>query len=446
MKSIRTIITVSLLALTFISLRAQTPMAFTLKEAQDYAYKNNYDLRNSTTDVEIARKLVKQNTAIGLPQIDAGMDYIHYFLIPTTLIPGEFVNQPGTYFPVQFGTDYNVTARAKATQLVYSGQYLVGVQAAKAYLDTQKERNIKDKLDVRDNVAEAYIGYLIIGESVKILDSTYKSMETMVKEAREFYKNGLLEDVEVDQLGLNLSNLEAMMISTKNQQVIAYAYLKFLMGIKETQEITLTDSLPTFLAAVDQDYLMNKQFDYNHNIDYIILKKQEKLVNLQYKLSKTAYQPSLVAFVNFATNAQRTTWNFFNTEEPWYSSGNWGMSLVVPIWSSGSRKYAVDQARLQLDKVKVADEKLRTQLNLQSETLKNDFNNAYLVYQNKNAGLATSYKIYTKTTIKYKQGISSSTDLNQKYAQFLNAESDYTQAMFNLLKARIRLAKLLEQL
>ena len=111
-------------------------LSFSLKEAQDYAYANNYDLKNSAFDVQIAKKMVKQNTAIGLPQVDGGIDYMDYLALPVTLLPAEFINlmlppgQPkypaGSSIPLTFGQEYNATLRAKLTQLIYSGQYLVG--------------------------------------------------------------------------------------------------------------------------------------------------------------------------------------------------------------------------------------------------------------------------------------------------------------------------------
>ena len=52
--------------------KAQKVLSFSLKQAQEYAYENNYSLKNSNYDVEIAKKMVKQNTSIGLPQLDAG--------------------------------------------------------------------------------------------------------------------------------------------------------------------------------------------------------------------------------------------------------------------------------------------------------------------------------------------------------------------------------------
>jgi len=70
-------------------------MAFSLEQAQAYAYENNFDLKNSATDVELARKMVKQNTAIGLPQVNAGIDYMDYLKTPTTVIPNFIPDTTG---------------------------------------------------------------------------------------------------------------------------------------------------------------------------------------------------------------------------------------------------------------------------------------------------------------------------------------------------------------
>ena len=430
-------------------------LSFSLKEAQDYAYANNYDLKNSAYDVQIAKKMVRQNTAIGLPQLDGGIDYMDYLSLPVTLLPAEFINlmlppgQPkypsGSSIPLTFGQEYNATLRAKLTQLIYSGQYLVGLQTAKAFLETAKQKMVKDKMDVRDLVTEAYIGLLIVEESTKILDSTYKTVNQMLEDGKATLKQGLIEDIDVDQMELNRSNLEATLISTKSQRLIAYNYLKFLLGINGNQEIALTDNLPFFLNNLNQDFLVNQQFDYTRNIDYTILKKQEYLTLMQYKLSKTAFQPTLAGFFGISGNAQRNEWSFFNDKYPWYKTVNWGLTLTVPIWSSGSRKFSMDQARLNVEKMKVTDEKVRVQLQLQVETSKKDFANTYLVFMNKKKGLDLAGRIYEKTFSKYKQGVSSSTDLNQKYSQFLLSESDYIQSIYDLLKNGLKLTKLLEK-
>lgn len=420
-------------------------LKFSLEEAQNYAFEHNYDLINSATDVEIARKMVKENTAIGLPQVDASIDYIDNFLLPTTMLPGEFFGQPGTFQPIQFGTQYNATVKGTLTQLIYSGQYLVGLQTARAYLETARQKNVRDRIDIRDQVADVYIRLLVVDEGIKILDSTLVVISRLTEEARKSNAVGLIEDIEVEQADLNRSNLEATLTYTKNQRDLLYANLKFLVGLKDNEEMTLTNDLEFFLAQVNREELINKPFDYQTNIDFLLLKKSNYLTLMQYKLSKTAFQPTLAGFLGASTSAQRTTWNLTDTGLPWYAASNFGFSLKVPLWSSGSRKFKVDQARLNVEKSKVASEKMRVGLELQVANARTEFNNAYMIYQNRGKGFETSLKIYEKTMEKYKQGMSGSTDLNQRYQQFLAANNEYMQSIYNLLSQKIRLNKLLEK-
>jgi len=427
-------------------------LAFSLQQAQDYAYENNYDLKNSATDVKIADKMVKQNTAIGLPQINGSASYVDYLSVPTMVIP-NFLKQMDPkvfgdgpdYVPFTFYLEYNVTGSLQLNQLIYSGQYLVGLQTAKAYLETAKQKNLKDKIDIRDQVANGYFLLLVDDEYVKILDSTYVVVSRLADEARKQQEQGLIEDIDVDQADLNRSNLEAQLTNARSSRTIAYANLKFLIGLKDEQELTLTNDLQYFLAQVDREALINQPFDYQRNIDYTLLKKNDYLVLMQYKLSKTAYQPTLAGFLGISANAYMNSWAFFSDQYPWYKTTNWGLSLQVPIWSSGSRKYSVDQARLNVEKTKVTDEKMRVALELQVETAKNDFNNAYAIYLNQKKGFEVALKIYTKTMTQYRQGLASSTDLDQRYNQFLTSNNNYMSAIFAVLSQKTRLNKLLEQ-
>jgi outer membrane protein len=423
-------------------------LSFTLEQALSYAYENNYDLKNSKMDVEIARKMVKQNTAIGLPQINAGVDYMDYIKTPTTVIPNFIPDTTGRApktLEVSFGVKYNLTAKATVSQLIYSGQYLVGLQTARAFLETVRQKDVKNKTDIRDVISDAYMRLLVIDQALKILDSTYVVVNRVVEETRKSFENGLIEDIDVDQADLNRSNLEAQITDTRNSRNVAYANLKFLIGLKDNQEMNLTDDLQFFLIQVDKDALISQPFDYRANIDYSLLKKSDYLTLMQYRLSKTAYQPTLAGFLSYSQSAQRMEWDFYKSGQPWFNTVNWGASLTIPIWSSGSRKYSVDQARINVEKTKVTDEKFRVGLELQVETAKKDFSNAWLVYQNKKKGFETALKIYEKTMTKYKLGVATSTDLNQRYNQFLQTNNDYMQSIYSVLSMKIRLNRLLEK-
>ncbi len=51
------------------------PLKFSLKEAKEYALKNSPILLNSSRDVEIAKKMIWENTATGLPQFYVNSSY-----------------------------------------------------------------------------------------------------------------------------------------------------------------------------------------------------------------------------------------------------------------------------------------------------------------------------------------------------------------------------------
>ena len=153
---INRIIIVGIFLLQLVNLHsfAQNIKSFTLKEAQQYAIENNYDIKNAGTDVEIARQRVKENLAIGLPQVNAGAGYTNYIELPTQLIPAEFFGgEPGEFQEIQFGTQHNATWNASLSQLLFSGQYIVGVMASKAYVGLIEGSLQNSEIEIKDLIS-----------------------------------------------------------------------------------------------------------------------------------------------------------------------------------------------------------------------------------------------------------------------------------------------------
>jgi outer membrane protein TolC len=203
----------------------------------------------------------------------------------------------------------------------------------------------------------------------------------------------------------------------------------------------VTEKLSDLLVEVNRDYLLNTKFDYNSHIDYKVLKGQERMALLQLKLKRSEYYPSLVGFYSFQEDAQRSDFNFTATDQKWYSSQVLGFQLDVPIFSSGNRKYKVQQAKLELEKISVMDNQLKQGLSLKVRTAKANFNNAYLIYLNKEMARGNAEKIYQKTQVKYSEGISTSLELSQTYNQFLTTQIDYLTSILELLNTKTELEK-----
>jgi len=415
-----------------------------LQEAIEYAMQNNYDVIYSEKNIEAAKQQMKAATATGLPQLNGSLDYADNIAIPTVLLPGAFTNPPSQEdIPIQFGTKYNLTAGLNASQLIFSGQYIVGLQTAKIFLEKANIDFFKDKVAVRKQIADSYFNVLSAQEALGVIDTTLKVTKKLAEETKVTYEVGFVEDIDVDQLNLLVSDLEANKVYMNNQLSITHAYLKFYLGLSDQDSIVLTDNMENLIENMQNSKALDQPFEYKENVDYTSFAKQREIRWMQVKLEKTNYMPTLAANINLKTNAQRQQWDFFDTNGKWYASSAFGVKLSLPIWSSGERHAKVKQAQIAFDQMIVKENQLITSLKLQYKSALNEYYNAVSVYENKDEGRRVAEKIFNKTRTKFSEGMSSSLDILNTQNQYLNAEQQYVTSAAALLKAGEELKKLL---
>ena len=415
-----------------------------LDDAVAYAVEHNYQNQNSKIDIEIAKKKIWETTAIGLPQVEATGDYQNMIKIPSQIMPGEFnMDNPGEPFPVQFGQQHSVTGAITATQLIFSGEYIVGLQASKIFLELSKQSYSKSTKVIKEMITKSYYLALIVDEYIKILDETNNNLEVLLHEIEESHRLGFVEDIDVDQLKLTKQNTENSILSFKNQKEYTRRLLKFQLGVDYKDSIVFIDSIQTFLDKLDFEEILYKEFDLNKNIDYKLIKTQEGLAILNLKREKSAYLPQLSAFF---THSQASYSNEFNSlGDEWYPSTIIGLQLKIPIFSSGSRRSKVQQKKLELTKTQNTKLELEQNLKLSVEQSRNDFIDAKNTYNRQKESMELSRKINKKTEVKYKNGMASGNDLMLTQNQYLAGLNAYYQAVNQLLNTRASLQFILQE-
>ena len=111
---------------------SQTPevLSLSLDNAITLAKQKNTQLLNASLDIKHAKTQVGEVLSKGLPQINGNADFNHTFEVPTQIIPGDFVGQPGTNLAVQFGVPFNANASIGVSQLLFDGTFFLGVKAS----------------------------------------------------------------------------------------------------------------------------------------------------------------------------------------------------------------------------------------------------------------------------------------------------------------------------
>ena len=428
----------------------QEKKTYSLKEVQDFAVKHSTATKNARLDVAIAKKKIRETTAIGLPQLSAKLSYQDMVHLPTTLIPARIIDpdaEEGEFLEMQFGTQHNVALEITVNQLIFQGSYIVALQASKIYLRLSQESLIKSEIEVKETVTKTYYLILLAENNKKILESNLKNLKKNFFETRELFKAGFVEDTDVDQMQLTITDLENTINSIERQIKVTRKLLKYQMGLDLEMEVKLSEDLNDILNRIDSDDILSEEFNIKNHIDYRMLDTQVRALSLTLKKEKSEYLPSISAFISHNQNAMRNEFNFFKkTDDRWYPTTVVGLNVNIPVFTSGMRAAKIQQVRMELEKTKNQKDNVEKGLKLELLQTRYHFKDALEKSRNTRKNVQIAKKIYEKTLIKYRQGISSSLELTQTHNQYLASESNHTQAVVELLNSKVRLDKALNKL
>ncbi|MBK7971671.1 MAG: TolC family protein [Bacteroidetes bacterium] len=421
---------------------AQTPAGsgFTVQQAIEYALKNETNVKNAQIETQIAQAKINELIGVGLPQVKGSADINKFIEIPTSFVPGEFFGgEPGTYAPVQFGQNYSASAGLSASQLLFDGSYLVGLQASRTYADLSRKGLQQSKIDVAVNVSKAYYFVLVAEERFKQLESDIQRIAKLKSDTKALFDNGFVEKIDYDRVELNYNLLESARNQTKRVVDNSYLLLKFQMGMDLKTPITLTEKIDDVMP--DIAVINTDSVQVSSRIEYSILETQHRLTELDVKKNQFSRLPSLVLFGNVSANASRNEFNIFNTDYKWYPTAIIGASLSVPIFG-GFTKYAqTKQARLAQLKVENAfyalEQGIKLEFNNAVTGLKNNIDN--LETQKKNRELAREIARVSK--IKYDQGVGSNLEVVDAETSLREAEANYYTALLETIISKIELDK-----
>ncbi len=415
-------------------------LKFSLDEAVNYALKHSYSIRNAKLDIAAAKKKKWETTTIGLPQVDASVQYHDWLKQIVTLIPAEFVGGPkGEFAEVAFGTKKDLTATITMSQVLFDGSYLIGLQSAKVFLQISKLAEEKTELGIKEAVINAYGNVLLAEESVKILEKNKSLLEKNLKETLAIVKNGLAEEQDAEQLQITLSTTKNQLNKTTRLRDISYKMLNITLGIDLNAKIELTDTLEKLAVKSTDLKLINKKFDLKNHIDFKIAdntKTSNKLL-MKYEMSKAL--PTLSAFVNYSKFANSESFTFFSKDQKWFASSLFGLSLDVPIFSSFKRSSRTQQAKIALEQSEINLKETSQKLKLQVATAKSDYQFSLDQYITSKNNLKLSERIEHKESIKFFEGVGSSFQLTTAQNQLYQKQQEYLQAILSIINNKVKL-------
>jgi outer membrane protein TolC len=465
-KTNKLIITALLLAISCIPLFAQQNgrTQLTLKEAKEYAIKNSPLIKNATIDLASAKQKIWETTSIGLPQVNGKLAGSYQLTVPENIkafssltnlgswmynadsalskltadpkfghITKPEPTEPTSESDLKWGLTFDITV----SQLIFSGAYIVGLQTSKTFKQLSEVSITKSEQDLMESVTNAYFLCVIAQENKLVIDSIYKATERILYEIEETQKAGFLEETDVDQMQLTLTNIKNTQDMINRQCEVAMNLLKYQMGMELAKQIELKDKTMDLITQLNPEVLISKKLNIENQIDYRMLTVQEKMASLNVKFQKSTFLPDVAVFYNHQENFNKKSFSFTPPDIL-------GLNVTIPIFGSGQKIAKVKQANYSLEKVRNGKDQLAMGLQLQYSDNQSAFITAMNKFQTNKYARDLASRIYDKAIIRYKEGMISSLELSQAQNQYLQAQSNYFNTIIEMSTAYTKLEKLLK--
>jgi len=427
MRQLLKIVLLVFLGLGAISLQAQEPLVLSMDSAVNYAINHNKTLMNSRFAVDKSNQQIKEAISKGLPQIDASLDYTNFLGAEASLQ----INPAAPPAIIEFNPTSNF--KATASQLLFNGNYIVGVQIAKLAKSITEQSYQKDELNVKEQTIQAYYMILATEQILNTLRENLKNAQTLYEQTSNLANAGVIEQIDAKKLSVMLTSVDNAVKSTERQVELGYNLLRFNLGLDPDQQIMLSTSLDDIAKMIQ--LVPVDTFNIENNVDYKLISMQGEISNKSIDMAKASYLPSLVAFYSYTEKLKKPKFDMT-------PKNILGLTLSVPIFSGSMRRSQLNQAKIDYDMSNNTKDLLVDQLNLQEKQLRYNYDNLLEQYSSQKKNVQVAKEVLEQMNRKFQQGVASSLDLTSANNDYLTAETDLTGTLLQLLNAKLALRKL----
>lgn len=414
----------------------EVALQLSAKQAVDYALANQATVRTAKLDQLIQLAKNREVSGLALPSVVGNGTFQHNPIVQKQLIDASNFSDTvpkGTLVPFAFGLKFNVIGEITLRQVLFDPSVLVALQARKT-LEELSDRSVqKAEIDVKVNVYKSYYNVLSAHKALQFLTGNIATMEKLLSETNEIYKNGLVEKLDVDRLMVQLTNLRTEETKLRNLSEVGIAALKYQMGMSMQQEVTLTDTLSTaeIKSAVAVDNV-----DYTQRIEYQLLETQKRALEFDLKRYKFNAWPTLSLFSTGGYSRASDVFNYFSNEK-WYGYLGYGVNLSLPIYAGSQRRRKVDQAFLEVKKAEVKIEDAKLGIDLERSQSTSNLRNNILTLEAQESNMKLAQEVHQMTQTKYREGVGSSLEMSTAENDLLTAQNNYFTALYNAVVAKV---------
>jgi outer membrane protein TolC len=399
-----------------------------LDEAKQFAVEHNRTIQNASLSVKQAEAARWQSIASMLPQVSGTLGY--------TNMCGHEMKMAGMPIPMNPTGELGI----KATMTI-SGQQILGSLISDLAKDMQDVAKAKTIQAIEANVTNVYVNILATQETVELLRKNMVNLETLYKMTENAVKVGSAEQIDADQLSVQVATMESAINNTDRAIEVLKSSLQLLLGVDASTEVVLSNKLDDILNVDEAMKLLSSELVLEDNYDYALSKQQAELAKKQVTMKAMEYVPSITGFYQYSGKTYFGKAEGMNMTPP----NTVGVTVSVPIWSSGVRAAGVTEKKLAYQAAQNTLADTEDQLRVSDRQYRYDLVSAYDNYEIQKRNIEVTQRVFDNMAKKFEYGYASSLDVTNTSTNLITAQQNYIQALTSMVNAHINLKNLLNK-
>lgn len=421
-------------------LPAKSQQQLSLQDAVDLALNRNPEVAATNLEVEKAQQQKVISRSLFLPSISLAAQANHYFKVTPFFGFGE--SSPGDKIPYgRLGGEDQFVSLISAVQPLFNPQAFPTMQ----YSRLQEEEKLLElkatKIGTQASVKQTYLQILVLQERINLQHESINRNLRVLRDAKSLFFQGKGLRVDTLRAYTAVRNLEPDLLKLTSAVHNNKLQLKALIGIDSLQEIHLTDSLflpdEGTIPSIEEVYERAK----NNNPVYQAIRLQEQLDEQQLHIASSAKLPTISAVAQYQLQSQTNDFEYGNAYYP--SSSFIGLQLSVPLFTGLSNQAKVKQAKISQEQTSLRSDYAFQQLRASVHQVVAESHESLARLQTATDVRETAQLSYDIIQYRYKKGVASRLELTDAELELSTAQSNYLEAVYDYLSARISLKQIM---
>lgn len=434
----RLLFTFTFFCLLAVGGHAQKTMA--LKECLEIGIKNNLSLESKRNEIQKGKYGISENRARLLPQINGFANYNDNFDPPVSVTDGSAYGNP---YNITYTLQHNANFGLQMQMPLYNQTLYTTMSIAKTMDEMNRLSYEKAREDLMLEISKLYYLGQTTAEQITLVKANITRLEELKDITVAFFDNGMAMEVDVKRVNINLENLKVQYDNAQAMLEQQINLLKYIIDYPADEQIALTPVNPENITPVALTGLSEGLYELQ------LLQSQKVMAEQQKKMIGYGYIPSLNLTGNWMFSAYTDKgyhWFHSGPSNHWFRSYGLGLSLRVPIFDGLDKRYKTRKATIDIENIKLAQENTRKNLQTQYLNATNDLMNNQRNFKKQKDNYLLAEDVYTVTMDRYREGITSMTEVLQDEMRMSEAQNNYISAHYSYRVTTLLLLKLTGQI